>query len=392
VSLPVRKAWNRLSRMSWDEFCTRLGQEIGKRAEYAIYRTGVSPSSREIPAHSPAAGKFFFAPDQIPGRVALLEQHLPSVVSETAVEADQILRHRFSILGYGNLDYGSEIDWHLDAVHGRRAPLKPWYKIRFLNFEEVGDHKVIWELNRHQHLVTLAKAWAFTGDERYVREIVGQFHAWQVANPYPIGINWGSSLEVAFRSLSWLWVRGLLGKHPLLQSELDYELARGLARNGHYIERYLSTYFSPNTHLIGEAVALFFIGTLCPQIPGARRWQQEGLAIVLAEARRQVRPDGVYFEQSLYYHVYALDFFLHTRVLAVCNGMAVPPEFDMVLEKMLEVVRVLARNGPPEGFGDDDGGRLFNPRRNRVEHMSDPLAVGATLFESATLRLSLIHI
>ena len=123
MSLPVRKAWNRLSRMSWDEFCTRLGQEITKRAEYAIYRTGVSPSSREIPAPSPAAGKFFFAPDQIPGRVALLEQHLPSVVSEIAVEADQILRHRFAILGYGNLDYGSEIDWHLDAVHGRERAL-----------------------------------------------------------------------------------------------------------------------------------------------------------------------------------------------------------------------------------------------------------------------------
>ena len=26
------------------------------------------------------------------------------------------------------------------------------------------------------------------------------------------------------------------------------------------------------------------------------------------EAKRQVRPDGLYFEQALYYHVYALDF------------------------------------------------------------------------------------
>src|SRR5260370_24687298 len=103
--------------MSWDEFCTRLGQEITKRAEYAIYRTGVSPSSREIPAPSPAAGKFFFAPDQIPGRVELLEQHLPSVVLQTAVDADQILRHRFSIFGYGKLDYGRQIDCDLDPVH-----------------------------------------------------------------------------------------------------------------------------------------------------------------------------------------------------------------------------------------------------------------------------------
>jgi hypothetical protein len=41
-------------------------------------------------------------------------------------------------------------------VHGKRAPLNPWFKIPFLDFAVVGDHKVTWELNRHQHLVTLA--------------------------------------------------------------------------------------------------------------------------------------------------------------------------------------------------------------------------------------------
>jgi hypothetical protein len=55
---------------------------------------------------------------------------------------------------------------------------------------------------------------------------------------------------------------------------------------------------------------------------------------------------------------------------------------------MLEVVRLLARNGHPEGFGDDDGGRVFNPRRNRAEHMGDPLAVGAALLGNDSLKHS----
>ena len=100
-------------------------------------------------------------------------------------------------------------------------------------------------------------------------------------------------------------------------AEFRAELAPALAFHGRYIERYLSTYFSPNTHLLGEAVALFFLGTLYPQMPGAARWKESGWQIVLHEAGRQVRPDGVYFEQSLYYHVYALDFFL---VCAVARG------------------------------------------------------------------------
>jgi hypothetical protein len=48
---------------------------------------------------------------------------------------------------------------------------------------------------------------------------------------------------------------------------------------------------------------------------------------------------------------------------------------------MLDVVQALSASGPPEGFEDDDGGRLFNPRRNRVEHMTDPLALGAIIYD-----------
>jgi hypothetical protein len=100
-----------------------------------------------------------------------------------------------------------------------------------------------------------------------------------------------------------------------------------------------------------------------------------------------VRSDGVYFEQSLYYHVYALDFLLHTRLLAALNGVEIPSPFDDVIRRMLAVVEALAQAAPPDGFGDDDGGRLFNPRRNRAEHMTDPLAVGAALFHDHSLSL-----
>ena len=388
MSFGAQKAWNRLSAMSWDEVRTRLGQGFGKRVEYALSRVGVTPGPGRIGTVG-KGGKFFFSPGQVSDRIALLKKHLPGEVDRTIVEADDILQHRFRLLGYRDLDYGAKIDWHLDAVHGKRAPLKAWYKIPFLDFQQVGDHKIIWELNRHQHLVTLAKAWAFTGDDKYAQEVAKQFYSWRTANPYPIGINWGSSLEVAFRSLSWLWVRGLLASAAQADS-LDRDIVQGLALNGRYIERYLSTYFSPNTHLIGEAVGLFFIGTVCPQIPAAARWQRKGLGILLAEAERQVRPDGVYFEQSLYYHVYALDFFLHARALAACNGTAAPESFDAILGRMLEVVRVLCRTGVPEGFGDDDGGRVFNPRRNRAENMSDPLAVGAALRGSDAIRQSAV--
>lgn len=373
-------AWSRLSGMGWSELSTRLQQEVGKRLDLAAYWTGLHRGGLVTSKWNAAPTNFFFAQSDLPRIVELLRERFPSDMENTMRNADEICLHRFSLLGYTELDHGRTIDWHLDAVSGKRAPLKPWFKIHYLDFNEVGDHKVIWELNRHQHLVTLAQAWLFTGNKAYVDEVIAELNSWWRANPYPIGVNWASTLEVAFRSLSWLWLTELLAGCELLPSSFSSQLLSGLAMNGRYIERYLSTYFSPNTHLLGEAVALFFIGTLCPQLPAAARWQRKGWQILTQEIQRQVRPDGVYFEQALYYHVYALDFFLHARILAARNGVEIPQEFDASLERMLQVLRSLAQAGPPEAFGDDDGGRVFNPRRNRTEHLSDPLALGAILY------------
>src|SRR4029077_16033766 len=165
----------------------------------------------------------------------LLQQRFPTQVREMVARAEQICAHRFDLLGYRDLDYGAEIDWHLDAVHGKRGPQQPWFKVRYLDFEEMGDSKITWELNRHQHLVILAKTYRLTGENKYAHEIVTQWRHWQAENPYPIGMNWGSSLEVAFRTLSWIWVYFLLGDSPAMTTEVKAEWVRALGLNGRHI-------------------------------------------------------------------------------------------------------------------------------------------------------------
>lgn len=361
--------------MGWDELRTRARQAATKRIALAKYRLGLPPIEKEQ-GHA-GSGHFFFAAGELSGITDLLRYHLTGEVQNTLTEADAICGHRFRILGYDEIDFGNEIDWHLDTVHGIRVSREPWHKIPYLDFVTVGDHKVIWELNRHQHLVTLARAWVLTRERRYATELMQQWYSWQKANPYPIGINWCSSLEVAFRSLSWLWMRFLLADCPHVPPLFFNDVAGALVVHGTHIEQNLSTYFSPNTHLLGEALALFFIGTLCPQIPNADRWRQGGWRILLEQAQRQTRSDGMYFEHSVYYHVYALDLLLHARVLAERNNVDVPSEFDQVLAKMLDVLQALSQTAPPPLIGDDDGGRVFNPRRNTCSNLSDPLALSA---------------
>ena len=124
--------------------------------------------------------------------------------------AGQILEHRFPVLGT-ELSTEREIRWRRDYVHGQESGTGYFRRIPYLDFRAVGDHKIVWELNRHQHLVLLAQAFLFTGRAEYTREIAKQLEGWIEQNPFQRGINWASALEVAFRALSLVWVYVFVG-------------------------------------------------------------------------------------------------------------------------------------------------------------------------------------
>jgi hypothetical protein len=284
--------------------------------------------------------------------------------------ADFLLAHRFPLLGL-QIETGPTIDWRRDYLHGISSGTEYFRRVPYLDFQKAGDHKVVWELNRHQHLVLLAQAFLLTGRREYLDEAFAQLSSWLDANPFLRGINWASALEAAFRALSWTWLWSLSGK------EMPPPLARRFTdefyRHGRFLELNLSVYFSPNTHLLGEAVALYALGLMF----GEKGWCASGAQWTEDAMDRQVREDGSHFEQSAYYHVYALDFFLLYRVLA--NPGAV---YDAKLVRMAEYLdALLGHSGVLPLIGDDDGGRLFHPFGDRTQFGRATMATCAAMFD-----------
>jgi hypothetical protein len=297
--------------------------------------------------------------------------------------ADRILSHRFPILGI-EIDTGREIDWNRDYVHGVSNPVQYFRRLPYLDFSRAGDHKIIWELNRHQHLVVLAQAWLLTRDRKYLDEVTAQLQHWWKTNPFQRGMNWASALEVAFRALSWIWVYHLAGRD--FDSTFRQQFATELCRHARHLETNLSIYFSPNTHLLGEAVALHAIGALFPALPGSSRWRSEGAKLVAAQMEAQVREDGSHFEQSSYYHVYAVDLFAFHALLEDVSAV-----YRAKLERMAEYLHALMY---PAGrlpvLGDDDGGRLFHAYGERDEFGRATLATCSVLFQRPEWLLSTV--
>ena len=295
--------------------------------------------------------------------------------------ADRIGEGTFNLLGLRELKLGDPIDWHLEPLSGKRTPLVHWSQLNYLDAEVAGDKKITWELNRHQYFLTLGRAYWLTGDERYAEVFVSHVTSWMDQNPPKLGINWASSLEISFRSISWLWALQFFRESPSLNADVWLRMVKFLYLNASHLETYLSTYFSPNTHLTGEALGLFYIGLLLPEFRDAARWRDLGFEILESQLSRHVQPDGVYFEQSSYYHRYTADFYIHLAVLLRRNGMKLPEALEPKLELLLDHLMYLTRpDGTTPFFGDDDGGRLVMLDDRRANDFRSVLSTGAVLF------------
>src|SRR5687767_3931131 len=126
------------------------------------------------------------------------------VDSKIYVEAAERIAHGWiDVFALRNVNLGQPPRWNRDPKTGIDAPLRYGKTLDYRDPDLVGDIKYLWEPNRHVHLVTLAQAWALSGDGKYLRYLAVQLESWFVSCPYPLGPNWASSLEAAIRLINW---------------------------------------------------------------------------------------------------------------------------------------------------------------------------------------------
>ncbi len=332
----------------------------------------------------------------------VLARDATAVVSARA-EAARLEKGRFDLLGYRDLDVSigvstgpAAIDWHRDPVHDRRAPRTWWSRVRFLD-PSVGDHKIIWELNRHQHFLRLARAAWLIGDRSPSATFESHLRGWLEQNPPGIGVNWASMLELGLRSISWLWALHLFvclpddTRHdstaPLDEEPWIPDLLAGLHAQLQQVRSNLSRYFSPNTHLTGEALALYLCGLALPELRASRAWADTGREVLLEQIAVQVTPDGGHCERSTHYLRYTLDFYLMALAFARAAGdRPAVPALEDACSRLACATRALCdAHGRLPALGDDDGGRLWPMRHREPCDARDSLAIAAVLLDRPDL-------
>src|SRR6185295_13979800 len=79
-----------------------------------------------------------------------------------------------------------QFDWNRDPRSGYLWPLDYHRDIKLMR-SDGSDIRVVWELNRLGHFITLARAYALTKDERFTTAFLEQLRSWHEHNPYGRG-------------------------------------------------------------------------------------------------------------------------------------------------------------------------------------------------------------
>src|SRR4051812_35847463 len=164
-------------------------------------------------------------PRFLPGFVSVqqtanLQRHLfPSETAQLIEAAARIAdAHCWPLLGYGEKCFGERIEYSLDPLSNQLWPLD--YHVDVKLFRGDGsDARVLWEMNRLAHLLTLARAFAVTDEERFAQSIFAQVKSWLEQNPLGRGANWSCAMEVALRSMNLLAIFEILRRSAQLNEE-----------------------------------------------------------------------------------------------------------------------------------------------------------------------------
>lgn len=325
-----------------------------------------------------------------------LPRALPQTNAAVREAADRILDGRWVVFSLHDVALGFPPQWNRDPLSGTVAPMAFGKTLDYRNEALVGNIKYLWEPARHLELVTLAQAWRASGERRYLQGCATLLESWFDQCPYPRGVHWASSLELAVRLLNWAVAWHLMDGpgSPLFEEDKGRQLRRrwldSVYLHQRFVAGHLSRYSSANNHLLGELMGLFVASLTWPCWPESQRWQRSSHAEFEAEALRQNSEDGVNREQGIYYHHEVADMMLWCGLFGRANGWEFSSAYWDRLEAMLGFVHALMDAGnhvPTIGDADDALMVRLDPRKDFDPYLS-LLHTGAEIFARPQWRRS----
>lgn len=321
----------------------------------------------------------------------LQRKEFPAETSALLDKARRIVTdHRWQLLGYGELSFGQEIEWLRDPASGARWP-DQCHADGALTSAAGADVRVLWELNRMGHLITLGWAYAVTGDEGFAEEFFVQIEGWRNQNRPGFGPNWNCAMEVALRAMNLLAAFHMFrGATNLNEQRLTMMLSL-FEQHGTYIRSHLEfSYIATSNHYLSDVVGLLWLGICLPELEQADEWRAFGLLEMLREMDKQVLPGGAHYESSTGYHRFVLELLIYSFILCRANTIEIGNAYWQKLHSMVKYLHAYLRpDGQAPLIGDSDSGRVMPITSHPAADHRYLLGIAAAVFNEPSFKIDL---
>ncbi|NLA97699.1 MAG: hypothetical protein GX836_05775 [Spirochaetales bacterium] len=262
-------------------------------------------------------------------------------------EAQKVLDHHL----FGH-DFAGPIDWKFNPT-----------------VETSRDNEWSWSLFRTIYWQPLARAYALTKDERYVKEFCDQVRSFYEAWPAKEFIEWDEmdkkspfpghawrTIEAGIRIYTtWLPCMEIFRTSEAFDAETWAIFLCSIHDHGTFLHKHYSNHERSSNWLSMEASALLQLGIMFPEFKDAQAWREQGYQRVMHEIVYCFDHDGAHMEHTPIYHLVASIAFMQAVQLCTINGMEVAPYAMPVLEKSAEfVMRLVKPDFSTPMIGDAD--------------------------------------
>ncbi len=266
--------------------------------------------------------------------------------------------HKWPLLGFGEKRFGADIQWTRDPLSNYAWPLDYHRDIKLIRTDG-SDVRVLWEVNRLGHFITLARAYSLTNDERYSVEFCAQLRSWAEQNPYGRGPNWTCAMEVALRAINLLAAFETFRHSPQLNSEFLSFFLQLVQQHGNYIRRNLEfSYIATSNHYLSDVAGLLWLGLMLPEFVMPASGATSAWTRHCARWTNRCSATELSFEASTGYHRFVTELLFYSFLLCRANNIEIEERYWSKLEQMLSYIRAYVR---PDGFapliGDTDSGQ-----------------------------------
>ncbi len=238
-------------------------------------------------------------------------QIIPTVSEKSITEdAEKTLKGELRYYSFHWKKIGNPPDWFVNPFNGRRYPNSNLHWTKLSDFDPaIGDIKNIWEPSRFEWVVTLARAYAISGNDNYLITINEWLKDWSEKNPLNTGPNWKCGQEASIRVFNLLNAALILGQWQKPTAALSEFICLHLDRISGNIRYAIA---QDNNHGTSEAAALFIGGywlkkTNPNSFVRAEKFATKGRYWLENRVKKLVAQDGSFSQHSTNYHRVMLD-------------------------------------------------------------------------------------